>query len=94
MISDFIYILAAVFVGAIIAWLASRYYYVRVGKDLERETSELIQKINLILRGMEEGGLIEWTKDEQGNAKGIVRKSSGSINAKSELHGKATIKEP
>jgi len=90
MMSDFIYILAAVFVGAIIAWLASRYYYVRVGKDLEREASELIQKINLILRGMEEGGLVEWTKDEQGNVKGIVRKVSGSINMKSDAHGNLT----
>ncbi len=71
--------IVAILIGAIIAWLTSRYYYTRADKDMEREASELIQQINLTLLGMEEGKLVKRTKDEQGNVDSILRKSSGLL---------------
>lgn len=91
---ELIFNLAFLFVGATITFFVtlfvSRYYYKRASQDLREEASELIKKIDLILRAMEDAGWVEWNKDEQGNIKGIVFKVSGTINIKSDAHGKLT----
>lgn len=93
---DFIYTIVAtlvgVIIGGIITGLFSKYYYTRASKDLNKEASQLIKLDNLILRSMEEAGLVEYTRDEQGNIKGLIIKVSGSINIKSDVHGNLTIK--
>jgi len=87
---DLVLNLVFLFVGAAITFLVSRYYYKRASEDLMKKASKLIKKIDLILRAMEEAGAVEWNKDEQGNIIGIVLKLSGSINIKSDAHGKLT----
>lgn len=87
---DFIYTVAAVFIGGIITWYVSKKYYKRTSQEMKDGSDKLIKKINLILRGMEDAELVEWTKDEQGNAKGIVFKLSGSAKEKSGASGNLT----
>ena len=88
---DFIYTIVAtlvgVIIGGIITWYVSKKYYKRASQEMKEESDKLIKKINLILRSMEEAGLIEYTRDEQGNIKGLVIKLSGSIKGKSNMHG-------
>lgn len=92
MMYNFISNIVAVIIGGIVTGLFSKYYYARASKDLNKEASKLIKLDNLILRSMEEAGLVEYTRDEQGNIKGLVIKVSGSINIKSDVHGNLTKK--
>ena len=88
--SDFIYTLAAVFIGGIITLLVSKYYYKSASKDLKGEVSKLERLSNMILRVMEDEGWVELNTDKQGNIKGFVRKLSGSSHSKSGANGKLT----
>jgi hypothetical protein len=92
MMIDLIYYLLAVFVGGIITWLVARYYYICASQDLKNEASELKRLNDLMLNSMEHAGWIELNRDDQGNVRGFVIKLSGTINAKSEMHGNLTIK--
>ena len=85
--SDFIYTLAAVFIGGIITLLVSKYYYKSASKDLKGEVSKLKKLSNMILRVMEDEGWVKLNIDKQGNIQGFVRKLSGSANIKFEAHG-------
>lgn len=88
--SDFIYTLAAVFIGGIITLLVSKYYYKSASKDLKGEVSKLEKLSNMILRVMEDEGWVELNIDKQGNIQGFVRKLSGSSHGKSGANGKLT----
>lgn len=92
MMYNFISNIVAVIIGGIITGLVSKYYYSRASKDLNKEASKLIKLDTLMLRSLEEAGLVEYTRDEQGNIKGLIIKVSGSINIKSDAHGNLTIK--
>lgn len=85
--SGFVTNIVAVIIGGIITGIFSKYYYTRASKDLNQEASKLIKLDNLILRSLEEAGLVEYTRDEQGNIKSLVIKLSGSIKGKSNMHG-------
>ena len=64
--------LVGLIVGAVITWCVAHKYYVKAGEDLRKEASEL-RKLNvLILRGMEESGLVKFNRDENGNPVGLV----------------------
>jgi uncharacterized YccA/Bax inhibitor family protein len=48
-----------IFIGGFITLLVARFYF-------KRSTEILLNPIKLILRGMEEGGIVKWTKDKKG----------------------------
>jgi hypothetical protein len=67
----------AVLVGGLITWLASRHYYVEAGKDLRREADEL--RHLTVLRGLEEGKVVEFTNDTAGKPIGLKIELSGHV---------------
>lgn len=46
-------------IGAVITWLVSYAYYKRAGDDLKCEAQKLHDQTQLILIGLEQGGLVE-----------------------------------
>ena len=63
--------LMAVGVGALITWFASSYYYKKAADGLNKEAKDLKRLSNLITRGLEEGGLAKFVRDENGQATGM-----------------------
>jgi len=66
-----------VIAGGTITWLASRHYYLKAGSDLRREAAELRHLTVLILRGLEESKMVEFTKDAAGKPIGLRIELSG-----------------
>ena len=64
---DFLIAFFGTLVGAAVTWLVSRFYYLRASEQLETEVTELMKPIKLVLHGLEEGGIVKWTKDSKGN---------------------------
>jgi len=58
--------------GGLITFLVSRYYYKKASEELKRETESLHNNTILILRGLKENGIIDYTEDEYGNPKGLI----------------------
>jgi hypothetical protein len=64
----------SVFIGALVTWFVARIYYKRASEELTKEASDL-RKLNvLILRALENAGLVELNRDENGNPTGLVIK--------------------
>lgn len=68
---------ASIVLGGLITWLASRHYYLRAGADLRNEAAELRRMNTLVLRALEEGRVVEFTKDAIGNPIGLRIELSG-----------------
>jgi hypothetical protein len=61
-------------IGALITWLAAKYYYQAATKDLKDESAELRRLIDLIIRQierMEGSGLVKVIRDESGKPIGL-----------------------
>ncbi len=78
----------SIFVGGAITWLVSHYYYRRASQELIKETVQLRQLNNLMLRGMEKAGWIVFNRDEGGNPNGI--RFEKSVGGTLHLRGKLT----
>ncbi len=91
-ITNIVGVIIGVIIGGIITGLVSKYYYNRASKDLNKEASKLIKLDSLLLRSLEEGGLVKYTRDDEGNIKGLVIQISGPINMKSDFGGNMTTK--
>ena len=62
----------SIFAGGIIARFISEEYYRKATEDLKSEASEILRRSTLIMRGLEEGKIVKWTKNEQGEPVGLV----------------------
>jgi hypothetical protein len=78
---------AGVVAGGLISGMVARFYYRRAGEELKREagalrreTARLRRHTTLILRGLEEAGLVEYNRDEQGEIVSMVIKGSVEFN--------------
>jgi len=60
--------------GAFLGVLSGAYYARRSSQELRREAESLRRLTTLILRGLEEAGLVEFSRDEQGRLIGIAFK--------------------
>jgi hypothetical protein len=83
--------------GAITAFL-SWYFYQRASRELKdeaaalREESERLRRhTTLMLRGLEDAGLAEYSRDEQGEIEGMVIKLSGVAGGRSGATGTLTV---
>ncbi|WP_163576196.1 hypothetical protein [Halomonas faecis] len=79
--------LISMLVGATITWWVARSYYEKASHDLSMEAAELKKLNTLMLRGMEEAGMAEFSRDHEGNIQGMKINMSSNIQA-----GSATIK--
>lgn len=75
-------------VGALITWFCSWWYYRRAGSELRQEAAELRMLTTLVIRGLEEAGLIEVARDVEGKPTGglvfhinISDQSGGSVDS-------------
>jgi len=69
----------SVVVGGVITFLCSWVFYSRAAIQLRSETTELRRLTTLVLRAMEEGGLAELNKDENGGIPGLILKGRASL---------------
>jgi len=61
-----------IILGGLITILVSKYYYKRASEELKREAKSLHDNTLLILRGLKENDIIDYTEDEYGNPKNLV----------------------
>jgi Tfp pilus assembly protein PilW len=81
--------LLSILVGGVITWLVSRSYYLRASEDLTKESNNLRQITELMLRGMEAAGWVKYNRDPEDNRPiGIIFEDSGG--ATSHLSGSGT----
>lgn len=80
--------LTSIFIGAVVTWLAARYYYKKAGDDLKAEAA-LLRKANMAVVYMLEhpDADIEVRRDGAGNPIGVI--ISGTARAKGSVaaHG-------
>jgi hypothetical protein len=73
-------------IGGAITILVSWIFYVCAARSLKRETARLQRHTALILRGLEEAGLVEWTRNEDtGEIEGIVIKARFIVGVRSDV---------
>jgi hypothetical protein len=70
--------------GAAITWWCSRLYYKRAANDL-------VTRLGLLCRGLQEAGLLEWTYDESGKVIGLVLPLKASIIATAKVTASAEV---
>ena len=58
--------------GCLIGWLVAHVYYLRAGKQLANEAAGLRRLSTLVLRGLEEAGLVKWCRSDAGEITGIT----------------------
>ena len=78
--------LFGVLIGAAITWWAAKHYYEKASKDLAAEAEELKKLNTLMLRGLESAEMAKFSRDEEGNIKGMIIRGSGNLQS-----GSATI---
>ena len=83
--------LLSILVGGVITWLVSRFYYIRASNALSKEANHLRELTELMLRGMEAAGWVEYNRDDKGNPIGIVFKGSIEETAHVTDEVKATV---
>ena len=78
--------------GGGISGLLSWYFYKRAGDELRNESAKLRRHTTLILRGLEEAGLVEYNRDDQtGEITGMVIKISGVADGVGSASGTLTV---
>lgn len=63
----------SVILGGLITWVASKYYYLRSGKELKEEAEKIRLLNKMILESLEQSGLAEIARDKFGNIVGLKR---------------------
>ena len=71
---------AGVIIGGLITWLVSLCLFKRSSRQ-----------IRLILRGLEEAGLVKWNRDKKGRERGLVISASVELSAKSSMSASGTV---
>lgn len=79
----------SIVIGSLISWFFSRRYYVKAGQELQAEAAELRHLNNLLLRGLENAGMMKVARDEHGNPTGL--EIALEAHVKSSSSAKATL---
>ncbi len=81
-----------ILIGGAITLIVSLFFYVPSALSLKRETGRLRRHTTLILRGLEEAGLVEYNRDDQtGEITGMVIKLSGAAVGVGSASGILTV---
>lgn len=83
--------IASVLIGALITWGVTLYYYKRAAEDLSHEAQKLREMTALMLRGMEEAGWAEFSKDNRGRPQGLVIHASAQMTSSSGITADAEV---
>ena len=77
---EIIFFIIGLIIGGMITFFIANYYYGRARKGLKNEVTKLRELNIRILWKMEQEGLIEWSRDSQGNIVGLdIKSKSKSI---------------
>ncbi len=74
--------------GVLVGLLAGGFFYIRAGQQLKNEAEELRKLTALILRGLEQAGIMRLNRGDDGAIVGMVVQLAGSAVGMSS--GKAT----
>lgn len=70
--------LVGVVAGGVITWFVARYYFIRASRELKEEATKLRRLNKLVLRGLENAGLVKCKRDEEGNVTEFIIQFSSS----------------
>lgn len=76
MIASIIATVVSLAAGGALTFLVSRHYYLKASEELLLESKRLRDLTNMVIRGLHNAGLVEYTWDEKGNPKGVMIKLS------------------
>lgn len=71
-LENFLLTIAAVVVGGVITYLASRYFYNRAAKDFAERMGAIDDLLQILLRAIEVAGYAKVRRDDAGVAKDVV----------------------
>jgi hypothetical protein len=84
------YILAII-IGGVITLLISRWYYIKASEDLRLESAALRSKVDIVLRALEEYGIVKLVRDKSGEITGITIHGVVSMTGTGSIIAKATV---
>jgi hypothetical protein len=80
--------ISSIAIGALITWLvARRYYYVRAALDLELETKKIRNLLRIALQALEDAGMVKLNRDSSGQIVGMVHDVSINLSASASFKG-------
>jgi type II secretory pathway component PulJ len=80
--------------GSAVTWFVTWLYYKRAAAELAQESRELRRLTTLILRALEEAGLVRFTRDQSGAIAGLVLQLRATGVAGSSGSAQLTVKRP
>ena len=89
-LGDLLLTFLSAFLGALASLAISRSYYRKSGQELKSEADRLYGATMLVVRGLHASGLVQFTKDENGNFVGVVQQISGTTAGTSDAAGTLT----
>jgi hypothetical protein len=75
--------------GAIIGYLISSYFSRKASSELQAEA----HKLSLIMRALENAGIVEFTRDEHGKEVGVVVKVHAHMGGSSSVSATAAVRK-
>ena len=67
--------------GVLAGGFFGHFFYVKAGKQLAEEATELRRLSMLVLRGLESAGLVKWSRDEHDRITGITFTLQAKVGA-------------
>jgi hypothetical protein len=76
---NYLLTILSILMGMLIAAVTARKYYQKTSEDLKKEAKQLRHLNELMLRAMENSELAKFSKDKNGNIKGLLINIKSSI---------------
>ncbi len=77
--------------GIFITLIVALVLHIRSSRQLENSVKKLMGQNTLVLRGLEEAGLVEYNRDEDGNIIGLILHFSASLTGSSSAEARLTV---
>ena len=83
-----------IILGGLITVLVSLIFYIPSARSLRQESERLRSRTDLIMRGLEEAGLVEYRRDENNEISGAVIKGQARMSGRGSLEATFGEDEP
>ena len=78
-------------VGFVVGIAVSTLFYYLSTRDLREKTKRIVDRVDMVLRGLEVAGLIQAQRNEAGGIDGFVVNLKGTVQATSHMTGTPTV---
>ena len=87
--------IVSIAIGALLTWLVARLYYIRAAIDLESETKKIRNLLRIALQALEDAKMVKLNRDSSGHIIGMIHDASTieSANASDKTSALNEIKE-